>query len=128
MEFEGFKSAWQKQPVEGLAGVALLAQRLRAPATVTILDFVSRECRQIEMRLRLETYTQRLTVITYAYSMSTLERRLMQKPALFAAVLAASTLLWAASVCLCNRKLRRRGGFINDVGPLRMAEPLNLSH
>jgi hypothetical protein len=55
--------------VEGFAGMALLAQRFRAPATATILDFVSRECRQIEMRLRLETYTQRLTVILIAIAL-----------------------------------------------------------
>jgi hypothetical protein len=140
MEFEGFKSAWQKRPVEGhalsgtsgvsrsieflrtsairdrqrsedtarvvfcflfallavavsivvmppgagriaawlfalalfvecFAGFALVAQRFRAPATDTILDFVSRECRQIETRLRLETYTQRLTVILIAIAL-----------------------------------------------------------
>ena len=46
--------------VDGLAGVALLAHRLREPATTTMLEFISREHRHIEARLRVERYSQRL--------------------------------------------------------------------
>jgi hypothetical protein len=46
--------------VDGLAGVALLAHRLKEPATTTMLEFISREHRHVETRLRAERYSQRL--------------------------------------------------------------------
>lgn len=46
--------------VEALTGVALLTRRFRAPATATVLDFIRREHSQVETRLRLELYSQRL--------------------------------------------------------------------
>jgi hypothetical protein len=46
--------------VDGLAGVTLLAHRLREPVTTTVLEFISREHRHVEARLRVERYSQRL--------------------------------------------------------------------
>jgi hypothetical protein len=46
--------------VDGLAGLMLLAGRMREPATTTMLDFVSREHRHAETRLRFERISQRL--------------------------------------------------------------------
>jgi hypothetical protein len=46
--------------VDGVTGIALLARRFRAPATSTVLEFVRREYRQVETRLRLERYARRL--------------------------------------------------------------------
>ncbi len=49
--------------VDGITGVVLLAHRLREPATTTVLEFISREHRQIETRLRFERYSQRLMIV-----------------------------------------------------------------
>lgn len=46
--------------VDCLAGVVLLACRWREPATTTMLEFISREHRHVETRLRFERYPQRL--------------------------------------------------------------------
>ncbi len=46
--------------VDGLAGVVLLVHRLKEPATTTMLEFISREHRHVETRLRVERYSQRL--------------------------------------------------------------------
>jgi hypothetical protein len=55
--------------VDGFTGMALLARRFRAPATATMLEFVSREHRQAETRLRFERYSQRLVLILAAVAL-----------------------------------------------------------
>ena len=48
---------------DGVTGMALLARRYRSSATSTMLEFVSREHRQVEFRLRLERYSRRIVFI-----------------------------------------------------------------
>ncbi len=48
---------------DGIAGVALLARRLHEPATATVVDFIRREQRQMETRVRFERWSQRLMVV-----------------------------------------------------------------
>ncbi len=55
--------------VDSLASVALLAHRLREPATTTMLDFISREHRHVEARLRVERYSQRLIFVLGAVAL-----------------------------------------------------------
>lgn len=55
--------------VDGITGVALLARRLREPATTTVLEFISREHRQIESRLRFERYSLRLMIVLAAVAL-----------------------------------------------------------
>jgi hypothetical protein len=64
---------------------------------------------------------------TYAYTMTSLELRLMRRPTLFVAFVIAAVL---ALVAVSNRRhrLRRCRSFIYDVSPLKVAEPLTLSH
>jgi hypothetical protein len=51
---------------DGIAGVALLARRFRQPATATMLEFISREHRQVQSRLRFERYSRWLMLILAA--------------------------------------------------------------
>jgi hypothetical protein len=46
--------------IDGVAGVVLMAQRFRAPATATMLEFIRREHCQVEARVRFERHSQRL--------------------------------------------------------------------
>ncbi len=48
--------------VDGIMGMTLLACRFRAPATATMMEFISREQRHAEMRIRFETFTRRFTL------------------------------------------------------------------
>ncbi len=43
---------------DGVTGMALLTRRFHSPATSSILEFVSREHRLVEVRVRLERYSQ----------------------------------------------------------------------
>jgi hypothetical protein len=52
--------------VDGVAGVALVARRFHEPATTTMLEFISREHRQIESRLRFERYSRWFMLIVAA--------------------------------------------------------------
>ena len=52
--------------VDGVAGVVLLALRFREPATATLLEFISREYRHAETRVRFDRYSQRLIFILAA--------------------------------------------------------------
>ncbi len=49
--------------VDGALGLALLFRRYRAPATGTMLEFISEECRQGQTRIRLERYAYRLVFV-----------------------------------------------------------------
>ncbi len=51
--------------VDAVAGVALVVRRFREPATTTLLEFISREHRLAESRLRFERYS-RWTMVTLA--------------------------------------------------------------
>lgn len=55
--------------IDGVAGVALLALRFREPATATMLEFISRECRHVETRIRFERYSQRLIFMLAAVAL-----------------------------------------------------------
>ena len=55
--------------LDGAAGVVLLALRFREPATATLLEFIKRECRHVEARVRLERYSQRLIFILAAVAL-----------------------------------------------------------
>lgn len=46
--------------------MVLLMRRLRAPATTSMVEFISREYRQVESRLRIERYSQRFMVLLAA--------------------------------------------------------------
>jgi hypothetical protein len=49
--------------VDGITGMALLVYRHREQATSTMVEYVRREHRMAETRLRLERYSQRLMVL-----------------------------------------------------------------
>jgi hypothetical protein len=51
---------------DGATGMVLLMRRLRAPATTSMVEFISREYRQVESRLRIERYSQRFMVLLAA--------------------------------------------------------------
>lgn len=55
--------------VESVAGMVLLARRFRAPATAAMLEFISREYRQAETRLRYERSIQRLRLVLLAVAL-----------------------------------------------------------
>lgn len=57
---------------DGLAGVALLARRFRAPATASLVDFIRREHQQARTRLQLERYSRRLTFALAAVALGLL--------------------------------------------------------
>jgi hypothetical protein len=46
---------------DGIMGMALLARRFRAPATSTVMEFISLERRHAQIRLRYESHSRRLT-------------------------------------------------------------------
>jgi len=52
--------------VDGVAGFVLLVRRLRQAATDNMIQFISREYRQVEARLRIEIYTQGVMLILAA--------------------------------------------------------------
>ncbi len=49
--------------VDGVTGVALLARRYHEPSTATVMEYISREHRQVEARLRFERYSQRIMIV-----------------------------------------------------------------
>jgi len=55
--------------VDGITGVALLVHRYREQATPTMLEFIKREHRLAETRLRFERYSQRFMVILAAIAL-----------------------------------------------------------
>ena len=54
---------------DGITGMTLLARRFRAPATATIVEFISREQRHAEIRLRFDSYSRRLTLTLAAVAL-----------------------------------------------------------
>jgi hypothetical protein len=68
-----------------------------------------------------------LAFTTYAYTMTSLELRLMRQPAQFAIFAVAAALVLAATVSYRHRRLRGRRSFVYDLTPLPVAEPLMLS-
>jgi hypothetical protein len=48
---------------DGIGGAALLLRRWREPATATMLEFISRELRQVTTRMQFEKYSQRLMLV-----------------------------------------------------------------
>jgi len=54
---------------DGIAGVALLIRRLREPVTTTMLEFISREHRLVDTRLRIERYSQGILLILAAFAL-----------------------------------------------------------
>jgi hypothetical protein len=78
--------------------------------------------------LKLMFIPYSIAFTTYAYTMTGLERRLLQKPGQFATFVLMASLVLAALAAYRSRKLRRLGSFVYDVAPLQAAEPLNLSH
>jgi hypothetical protein len=55
--------------VDGCAGLALFARRLRQPATTTMMEFISRERSQADARVRLERYSQGLMIALAALAL-----------------------------------------------------------
>ena len=64
---------------------------------------------------------------TYSYTMTTLELRLLKRPALLVTFVVAALLVLAASVLRRHRKLKGGKSFVYDMSPLQVAEPLSLS-
>jgi len=54
---------------DGIAGIVLVIRRLRQPATDTLVQFISREYRQLENRLRIEYYTHGLMLVLAAVAL-----------------------------------------------------------
>jgi len=109
--------------------VVILAFLLRE-ALIFRLNKIPFTCTYLpgKANLKLMFFPYLFAFTTYAYTMTTLERWLMQKPILFTAFAFTAFLVLAASIACRNRKLSRRGSFVYDVSPLQVAEPLNLSH
>lgn len=55
--------------VDGGAGLALLARRFRRPVTASIIEFISRERDQLELRARLDRYSQGLMILLAAITL-----------------------------------------------------------
>ena len=49
--------------IDGFAGMTLMTRRLHESVTSTTLEFIKREHRQLQTKLRLETYSQRLMIV-----------------------------------------------------------------
>ncbi|MFB3904519.1 MAG: hypothetical protein ACE15E_13810 [Acidobacteriota bacterium] len=54
---------------DGVAGIVLLIRRLREPATSTVLEYISREHRLVDTRLRIERYSQGLMLMLAALAL-----------------------------------------------------------
>ncbi len=55
--------------VDGVAGMALVVRRLGAPATASVREFISREYRQAETRVRFERHSLRLVFLLTAIAL-----------------------------------------------------------
>lgn len=55
--------------VDGAAGLTLLARRFRRPATASMIEFISRERDQLEMRARFDRYSQGLMILLAAVTL-----------------------------------------------------------
>jgi hypothetical protein len=55
--------------VDGTTGLVLLIKRYRAPATSTMVEFISREYRQVENHLRFERYSHRIMILLAAVTL-----------------------------------------------------------
>lgn len=55
--------------IDGVAGMALFARRFRGPASTSMLDFISREYRQVETRIRFERFFQPLMLLCAAVAL-----------------------------------------------------------
>ena len=55
--------------VDGAAGLTLLARRYRRPATASMVEFISRERDQLEMRARFDRYSQGLMILLAAVTL-----------------------------------------------------------
>jgi hypothetical protein len=49
--------------VDGISGVLLLGRRLRGPASDTLVQYISKEYRQVETRLRYERYSKWIMIL-----------------------------------------------------------------
>ncbi len=105
--------------VSALLAEALLFRLDKIPFTCTYLPG------KANLKLMLLPYIFAFT--TYAYSLSTLERRLIPRPDLFVAFICALTLALAVLVSYRLRRLRGQRSFVYDMSPLPVAEPLRLS-
>ena len=54
---------------DGLTELVLLMRRFRAPVTASIAEFISREYRQVETRIRFERYSQRFMILLAAIAL-----------------------------------------------------------
>ena len=55
--------------VDGISGIMLLGCRFRGPATDTLLEYISKEYRQLETRLRFERYSKWIMVLLAAVAL-----------------------------------------------------------
>ncbi len=55
--------------VDGAAGITLLARRYRRPATTSMVEFISRERDQLEMRARFDRYSQGFMILLAAVTL-----------------------------------------------------------
>jgi hypothetical protein len=55
--------------VDGISGIILLGRRFRGPATATMLEYISKEYRQVETRIRFERYSKWIMVLLAAVAL-----------------------------------------------------------
>jgi len=110
--------------VDGITGMALLLHRLRAPATATMTEFISREERHAAMRVQLETYTRRFTlalaavallVVLFAPRSLSLRESAIDSLAGMAILTAFLALAWRRAKSRSNDIRRELEGYLNDL-------------
>ena len=109
---------------DGIGGVALLARRLRVPATATMLEFIRQEHRQVEGRLWFERYSQCLMVIAAAAALllamfapppASLREGAYDALMRVAIVVAALTIAWRRAKSRSREMRRELESYLKDI-------------
>jgi hypothetical protein len=108
----------------------LMMSLLLIEALLFRLDKIPFTCTYLPGRanLKLMMIPYMLAFTIYAYTMTTLERRLMGRPVLFVGFILVTGLTLLISASHRRGKLRTRRRFVYEVTPVQAAEPISLCH
>ncbi len=110
--------------VDGVAGMALLTRRLHDSVTATTIDFIKREHRQVQTRVRLELYSQRFMIVLGLIALLLLifsPTPIIQRQNIFepfcrmAVVTAFLALAWRRAKSRSKETCRELEHFLNDL-------------